>query len=50
MNPIELALDNILEKNLESMRENLSTALSQKAAETLEERKKAVAVEFFEKK
>lgn len=50
MDPIQLALDNILEKNLEAMRENFSTALSQKAAETLEERKKAVAAEYFEKK
>lgn len=50
MNPIELALDNILEKNLEAMRENLSNALSHKAAETLEEKKKSIAADYFEQK
>lgn len=50
MDHIELALGDILEKNLESMRENFNNALSQKAAEALEERKKAVAAEYFEKK
>lgn len=48
MDHVESALNDILEKNLESMRENLSTALSQKAAEALEERKKAIAADYFE--
>lgn len=50
MDTIQSALDDILEKNLESMRENLNTALSQKAAEALEERKKAIAADYFEAK
>lgn len=50
MDAIEAAIDNILEKNLESMRENLNAALSQKAAESLEERKKSIASGYFEEK
>lgn len=48
MDHIESALDSILEKNLEAMRENLNTALSQKAAEALEEKKKAISADYFE--
>lgn len=50
MDYIESALNDILEKNLESMRENLNIALSQKAAEALEERKKALGTSYFEEK
>lgn len=48
MDAIESALNDMLEKNLESMRENLNVALSQKAAEALEERKKSIAADYFE--
>lgn len=50
MDSIQIAIDNILEKNLESMRENISNALSQKAAEALDERKVQLASTYFEPK
>lgn len=50
MNPIENAFDALLNKNLESMRENISLALSQKAAASLEERKTEIASTFFDQK
>lgn len=50
MNSVEAAINDILEKNLNSMRENLSLALSQKAAETLEERKEQLASSYFEQR
>ena len=50
MNPVETAIDNILEKNLQSMKENISMALSQKAAEALEEKKVEMAATYFEQR
>lgn len=44
---INEALDNILEENLIDMKENLMTALQEKAMEKLEERKKIIASDYF---
>lgn len=44
---INEALDNILEENLVDMKENLMAALQEKAMEKLEERKKAIAANYF---
>lgn len=46
-NLINEALDDILENDLVSMKENLMTALQEKAIEKLEERKKIIASEYF---
>ena len=46
-NLINEALDDILDNNLVSMKENLMTALQEKAMEKLEERKKIIASEYF---
>lgn len=40
---IDQAINNILENNLQAMKENFNTALYQKAAEKLEEKKIDVA-------
>lgn len=47
---IKNAIDNILENNLESMRQNFSSALTTKAVEKLEERKIEIAKNYFGKK
>ena len=44
---INEALDSILEDNLVEMKENFMTALNEKAMEKLEERKKAMAADYF---
>lgn len=50
MNSVETAIDALLEKNLEAMRESINRALAEKAAEALEERKTQLATTYFEKK
>jgi hypothetical protein len=44
---IKKALDNILEGNLDEMRQNFSSALTTKAVERLEERKINIAQSYF---
>ena len=44
---IKRALDNILEGNLDEMRQNFSSALTTKAVEKLEERKIEIAKNYF---
>ena len=44
---IKRALDNILEGNLDEMRQNFSSALTTKAVEKLEERKIDIAKNYF---
>ena len=44
---INEALDNILENDLVSMKENLMAALQEKATEKLDERKRMIAAEYF---
>ena len=44
---INEALDDILENNLVSMKENLMTVLQEKAMEKLEERKKIISANYF---
>jgi hypothetical protein len=44
---IKEALENILEKNLDKMKENFEAALTEKAVEKLEERKIAIAENYF---
>lgn len=44
---INEALENIVEDNLSSMKDNLLAALQEKAIEKLEERKKEIAANFF---
>jgi len=46
-NLINEALENILENNLNDMKENLLAAINEKAMEKLEERKKAIAADYF---
>ncbi len=46
---IKRALDNILEGNLDEMRQNFSSALTTKAVEKLEERKIDIAKSYFAK-
>jgi hypothetical protein len=46
---IKRALDNILEGNLDEMRQNFSSALTTKAVEKLEEQKIAIAKSYFGK-
>jgi hypothetical protein len=46
-NLINEALENILENNLNDMKENLLEAINEKAMEKLEERKKAIAADYF---
>lgn len=46
-NLINEALENILENNLNEMKENLLAAINEKAMEKLEERKKAIAADYF---
>lgn len=41
------AIDNILENNLNEMKENLSKVLQEKTAEKLEEKKKDIAANYF---
>lgn len=50
MDPVESIIDNMLERNLSAMKENLNLALSQKAAEALEERKNSIATTYFEQR
>lgn len=47
---IKKAIDNILEGNLEQMRENFSNTLSTKAVEKLEEKKVEIARHYFGQK
>lgn len=47
---IKEAINNILENNLDSMRQNFSSALSTKAVEKLEERKIEIAKNYFAQK
>jgi hypothetical protein len=47
---IKKALNNILEGNLDEMRKNLSSALTEKAVVNLEERKIQVAQSYFAQK
>ena len=44
---IRKALENILENNLDEMRQNFNNALSTKAVEKLEERKMEIAQNYF---
>lgn len=44
---VNKALDNILEGNLDAMRQNFSAALTTKAVEKLEERKIEIAQSYF---
>jgi hypothetical protein len=44
---VNKALNNILENNLDEMRQNFSAALSTKAVEKLEERKMEIAKNYF---
>lgn len=44
---IENAIDNILENNLQKMKENFNNALYQKAAEKLEEKKIEIATSLL---
>jgi hypothetical protein len=46
-NKIYQGITDVLEKNLEQMKENFSAALAQKAAEALEEKKVAIASSYF---
>jgi hypothetical protein len=46
---IKRALDNILEGNLDEMRQNFSSTLTTKAVEKLEERKIDIAKSYFGK-
>ena len=46
---IKKALHNILEGNLDDMRQNFSSALTTKAVEKLEERKIEIAQSYFGK-
>ncbi len=41
------AIDNILENNLNEMKDNLSSVLQEKAMEKLEEKKKVIAANYF---
>ena len=41
------AIDNILENNLNEMKENLSNVLQEKTIEKLEEKKKDIAANYF---
>lgn len=47
---IKQALNNILENNLDGMRQNLTATLSEKAVQKLEERKMEIAKNYFGKK
>jgi hypothetical protein len=47
---VDKALENIMEGNLDAMRQNFSTALTQKAVQKLEERKIEIAKNYFGKK
>lgn len=47
---INKAIQNILENNLDAMRQNFSSALSTKAVEKLEERKIEIAKNYFGQK
>lgn len=44
---IENAIINIMENNLDAMRANFSVALSEKAVQKLDERKKEIAENYF---
>lgn len=44
---VNKAIDNILEKRLDEMRTNFSSALTSKAVEKLEERKIKIAETYF---
>jgi hypothetical protein len=44
---VKNAIDNILENNLEAMRQNFSSAITTKAVEKLEERKVEIAKNYF---
>ncbi len=44
---IKKALENILENNLDEMRQNFSSALTTKAVEKLEERKIEISKNYF---
>ena len=46
---VDKALENIMEGNLDAMRQNFSTALTQKAVQKLEERKIEIAKNYFGK-
>lgn len=42
-----VAIDNLLQGNLDAMRDNIEQMLSLKAAESLEERKTSIASSYF---
>lgn len=44
---IENAIINIIENNLDAMRANFSAALSEKAVQKLDERKRVIAENYF---
>jgi hypothetical protein len=44
---VKQAIDNILENDLDTMRQNFSQALTTKAVEKLEERKVEIAKNYF---
>lgn len=47
---VKKAIEDILENNLESMRQNLSAAITTKAVDKLEERKQEIAKSYFGQK
>lgn len=47
IDPINEAIENVMENNLDQMRENFFKSLSQRAAERLEERKLEIASSYF---
>lgn len=47
MDPIRSGIQNVLEGNLEQMRQNFNQALAQKAVEKLEEKKLEIASNYF---
>ena len=47
MSSIKSALNSILENNLDSMRQNFSAAITEKAVQKLEERKIEIAKNYF---
>lgn len=50
MENVETIIDSMLERNLNAMKENINAALSQKAADALEEKKNSIAASYFEQR
>lgn len=47
---VKKAFKNIMENNLDKMRENFNSALNSKAVQKLEEKKQSIAKSYFGKK